>query len=329
MRTSAGRKSKSRAAGRVLICLAASVSLGACATMRGAPRNALEDPQTTLTVKQGGVEKKLFKREEIIQHYIVHETDKKAFRNRVIDHYMGEIDRNYEFYSQRLFNEGIQAALGFDTAIIGLSSTAALFENAANDLATVISAFAGTQGAINKNLYFERTLPALIATMDASRATVEAELVTRKDASDEDYSLEAAIRDLRRYQQAGTLMRAVTKVTERASDEKAVAEEDARVAYEKQLGFTCTPDDAVLANTPAVIVYWQDLQDKLGSADANVQAGAERDLRYLNAALGLPVQGSLDEVIETQSAYFSEKVCTQQQYDALRDTLRSQYKVKL
>lgn len=329
MGTGQGRRSKFRVSGRALIGVAALVSLSACATMRGAPRNALEDPESTLTVKQEGVEKKLFKREEIIQHYIVHETNKKAFRNRVIDHYMGEIDRNYEFYSQRLFNEGIQAALGFDTAIIGLSSTAALFENAANDLATVISAFAGTQGAINKNLYFERTLPALIATMDASRATVEADLVKRKDASDEEYSLEAAIRDLRRYQQAGTLMRAVTKVTERASDEKALAEEDARVAYEKQLGFTCTPDDAVLANRPAVITYWQDLQDKLGSVDATIQAGAERDLRYLSAALGLSVQGSLDEVIEAQSVFFSEKVCTQQQYDSLRDSLRSVYKVKL
>lgn len=224
---------------RALVMLGAMAALGGCATMRGAPANVLDEPDTGLQVsEQAGA---LKTREQIISYYVGIGSDdrRQEFRNRVIDHYMGEMDREYEKYSQRLFNEGLQTALGFDAAIIGLASTSALFEEAADDLATAISAFAGVKSSIDKNLYFDRTLPALIATMDAQRTVVETEIVGRKGQSTTEYSIEAAIRDLRRYQQAGTLMRAVTGVTENANEEKRLAERERL----KALPFGCAASD--------------------------------------------------------------------------------------
>lgn len=221
----------------VLVVALGAVGLSGCTTMRGAPANVLDMPESSLIITGG----KVATREEVITHYVRQNNDgKQEFRNRVIDHYMGLVDRQYEKYSSRLFSEGIELALGFDAAIIGLSSTAALFEEAADDLATVIAGFAGIQASINKNLYFDRTLPALIATMDAERASVETELLRQKGLSAADYTIEAAIRDLRRYQQAGTLMRAITNVTEKASEEKEIAERNAKSA--RLAIFGCSPD---------------------------------------------------------------------------------------
>ncbi|MGB5484312.1 hypothetical protein [Parasphingorhabdus sp.] len=221
----------------VLVVALGAIGLSGCTTMRGAPENVLDMPESSLIVSGS----KVATREEVIAHYVRQDVvGKQEFRNRVIDHYMGLIDKQYDKYSSRLFSEGIELALGFDAAIIGLSSTAALFEEVADDLATVIAGFAGIQSSINKNLYFDRTLPALIVTMDAERANVETELLRQKGSPVTEYTIEAAIRDLRRYQQAGTLMRAITNVTETASEEKAIAERNAKLA--RLAVFGCTPD---------------------------------------------------------------------------------------
>lgn len=317
------------------------LALGGCTTMRGAPPNVLDEPGSGLRVKaaetlvtrvtdrsldrtgnpinerttetEQRVEsfRELTTRQEILNYSVEQVTaeDQRGFRNRVIDHYMGEIDRHYERYSQKLFNEGIQTALGFDTAIIGLSSTAALFEDAANDLATVISAFAGTQAAINKNLFFERTLPALIVTMDAERTKVETEIIQRKTLPMADYTLEAAIRDLRRYQQAGTLMRSVTKVTETAS----ISRDDAERAYEAALGYSCDVDgEAVINQTDKIGSYLLPL-----SRSATGNPTAELKLRAVATVVGVDPQGTIGAVAGRIRDALDQGYCSEAEVVAL------------
>jgi hypothetical protein len=214
-------------------------SLPACTTMQAGPVNVLEEPDTGLIVAG---QRSLTTREAIIQYYVNLPSDaaRAEFRNRVADHYMGLIDRNYEFYSRQLFSEGIQAGLAFDTGIIGLSALGGLFEESAKDINTLISAAAGIHASIDKNLYFDRTLPALISTMDAERTKIETEIIARKNQSASDYTIEAAIRDVRRYQEAGTLMRAVTQVTETAGTELKKAE----ATRLQVVQYKCEPDTA-------------------------------------------------------------------------------------
>lgn len=250
------------------------VGLSGCTTMRGAPVNVLDESNTALLAAPG---KSLTTREEIISHYvgIDNEDRKREFRNRVVDHYLGQIDKQYEKYSTRLFSEGIELALGFDAAIIGLASTASLFEEVADDLATVISGFAGLQSAINKNLYFDRTLPALIVTMDAQRTKTETEILSRKNDKVADYSIEAAIRDLRRYQHAGTLMRAITKVTETASAENRLAERD-RIGV---LPIGCAPSEELIDAVAPIGAYYQDQREVLIDPQKSAQ---QKDLAWRN-----------------------------------------------
>lgn len=249
-------------------------------------RGNATDEQITERIEKIEAFRTLTTRQEILDYYNTQVTtgDRREFRNRVIDHYMGEIDRHYEHYSQRLFSEGIELALGFDAAIIGLSSAAALFEDSADDLATVIAGFAGLQSSIDKNLYFDRTLPALIVTMDAQRTKVETEILQRKAMDVADYSLEAAIRDVRRYQQAGTLMRAVNQVTETAGANK----DEADRAYEAQLGYSCNVDDEkVIDQTDKIGRYILPLRN------SPLNPTADLKLRAVATVLGVDPQGSI------------------------------------
>ena len=335
-----------------VLLIAAATTVSGCVTMRGAPPNALEEKGTALLVKvddrlttrtiervldesgntisedtteQEVVQQgygSLVTRQEIIAYSLTLPAGQKAgFRNRVIDHYMGEMDRHYEKYSQRLFGEGVELALGFDAAIIGLSSTAALFESSANDLATVISGFAGLQAAINKNLYFDRTLPALIVTMDAERTRVETEIIQRKGLPMDQYSLEAAIRDLRRYQQAGTLMRAVNKVTETASINK----EEAERAYEAELGYSCNVDDeAVIDQTQKIGSYLLPL-----ARNAAGNATAELKLRAVATVLKVDPQGSVSAVAGRIRDALDQGYCTENEVVGLIAQIEAVTKDKL
>lgn len=318
--------------------------------MRGGPENVLDESETSLrvgteekeitrttiqvvTIDQNGDTtidsqpqpdivtqvqrvRSLTTRAEIIDHYVSQTTDEKkaAFRNRVIDHYLGEMDRHYDRFSKRLFTDGIQFALGFDTAIIGLSSAAALFESSADDLATVIAGFAGTQAAINKNLFFDRTVPALVVTMDAQRQKVETEILTNKALGVDRYSLEAAIRDLRRYQEAGTLLRAVTKVTETASNSKEQAERE----YEEKLGVACAPNEELSEDD--LIAISDVVFDNYNAAVAgDSQAGIR--LRAIALAFGVNNQDNIDDVFLRITDAYSSKYCTVEEVGQLKAKL--------
>lgn len=261
------------------------VGLSGCTTMRGAPVNVLEESDAALLVAPG---KSLVTREQIITHYvgIDNEDRQREFRNRVTDHYLGQIDKQYETYSTRLFSEGIELALGFDAAIIGLSSTAALFENVASDIATVISGFAGLRSAINENLYFDRTLPALIATMDTQRIEIETEIIAKKQQSVADYTIEAAIRDLRRYQHAGTLMRAITRVTETASQQLSTAEADRLNIVEYQ----CEPNATLRPRLISLqMLIGPVVQAASSGGNAAEQRAGREGLAKLAKPFGVPV----------------------------------------
>lgn len=264
----------------VLTVALGAIGLSGCTTMRGAPANVLDESNAAFLAAPG---KSLTTREEIITYYvgIDNEDRKREFRNRVVDHYMGQIDKQYEKYSTRLFSEGIELALGFDAAIIGLASTASLFEEVADDLATVISGFAGIKSAIDKNLYFDRTLPALIVTMDAGRTRVETEIIAKKQQSVADYTIESAIRDLRRYQHVGTLMRAVTRVTETASQELAAAETDRMNIVE----YKCEPNAAL---RPKLISIQTLIGQTVTAAESGSTASEQRAGREGLAKLAKP-----------------------------------------
>jgi hypothetical protein len=82
----------------------------------------------------------------------------------------------------------------------------------------------GAKTAISADLFYQRTLPALIAQMDANRASVKAVLLTGLAKSDAQYPLPRALVDLQQLSDAGSMIGAVGSITESAAIQKEAAE---------------------------------------------------------------------------------------------------------
>lgn len=327
MKKSTGAKRIARL-GKALTILSA-VLLGGCASLRGSTESVMGSTYDGL--KKGNYSTY----EKIIDGYEDAGAGKKEYRNRVLALYMDAIDESYDRYSKQLFSEGIQSGLAFDTGILSMSAMAALFKNSADEMATLISTASGVHAAIDKNLYFERTLPALIATMDASRIKVSSEIAAKMALPADAYPIEGAMRDLRRYQEAGTIFRAVTSITGTASEKKSEAEEQAKAL---QVAFGCEPTDALRAAARPIqftnLTNQQILEDP-DSTEAE-KSKAARSISAMAAIMNVELNQKIDpalEPVEMGDAIAdaldnpTEKFCNSTDVERLRSKL-SAYLIK-
>lgn len=287
-------------------------ALAGCSTMRGGQESVL-----TTSIDQ--VKKDDYTRDEIISAY-ESATDKRAYRAKIAGLFMDAIDETYEEYTKNIFNEGLQVGLGFEGAIIGLSAAGALFEDAADDLATVIAGFAGTRATIDKNLYFDRTLPALIATMDARRAKVESAIITGLTKTPEEYPIQALFRDLRRYNNAGSLYRAVTEVTSEAAEEKALAEAEVSA----KLAYGCDASEDLIRAVDPIARFVLTQRQILTSAVPTVAEKQEADRKLRIVALAIDVDPTLGPPLDLATAIsrsLNQKYCSVDQVSAARSKL--------
>jgi hypothetical protein len=107
--------------------------------------------------------------------------------------------------------------------LAGLTSTV----GSAGTKAALGAASAGVLGAnsaINKDLYYQKTIPALIAQMEANRAKRKLTIIQGLGLPDSKYSLAAALSDLDDYRDAGSIPDAISSITQSASDAKQVAD---------------------------------------------------------------------------------------------------------
>lgn len=147
------------------------------------------------------------------------------WRNTVVGAQLDAADQNYAAYASALRSERSRLALGSDLVVVGLSEGASLAKKAtANALAAASAGIVGANAAINKDAYYNATVEALISQMDAERATVRAQINKAMANSETAYPLANALGDVRRYEAAGTMDRAITKMNAAASAAKTIAE---------------------------------------------------------------------------------------------------------
>ena len=109
---------------------------------------------------------------------------------------------------------------------INLSSAATSAIHAKTNLALVAAGVTGGKVTIDKHFYFDKTIPALVSTMNAQRKLVLAEILKGRSQSVSEYPLTRALDDLSSYEQAGTLIGAISilqgdaSVKEKAADQK-------------------------------------------------------------------------------------------------------------
>ena len=264
------------------------VILGGCATFQGAPagmpdsRNAISqlDPYYAETLKE----------------YYESGGDQVQVRNRFIETRMAVVDAQYAAFKEALYREGVSTNFLVDTAVLGLNLAGTLTPAASTKgiLAAVSGGLIGTRAAAEKNLYFEKTMPALLSQMEALRKTVRLEILKRMQLKAASYPLSQAEYDLQQYYAAGTIPGAIVGITlvaveaERAATE-ALAEEirerlvrdgfyvgQAAQDDERKIldGFIRQPDGSLNRKNVAMVQAW--MKDNNVSASIFVFVDDER-----------------------------------------------------
>ncbi|MBO9575642.1 MAG: hypothetical protein J7494_07900 [Sphingobium sp.] len=205
---------------RWLALVVISVMLGGCASIR-ASQKPVKVADIAATVCPSPTELEEFKR--------LSGGAAGKYRDDVIAKCLGAMDARYLEFKEDIRQEATNINLVGDTLAFGLTSGAAVVKgNVSKYLAAGGAFVAGTHSIINRDIFYQQTLPALISAMDARRDTVRAKL-TRAQKDDPDakgFKLADARASLNDYQMAGDLYAAISDITAEASKVAAEARKD-------------------------------------------------------------------------------------------------------
>ncbi|HWS62668.1 MAG TPA: hypothetical protein VN325_07925 [Steroidobacteraceae bacterium] len=190
--------------------------LGGCAEISGYPA----DPENSGTVMRS--------LEQYLDPAIDAEYNKasgdarKAKRDLIVLSRMRAFNIQFDKYEKNLWGDGNSVTLGGDLTALALTGLATTAAAAASKTAFSAAATGviGANAAINKDLYYQRTLPALIAQMEAERSKVQRAILVNLQKPDSDYPLAAAEIDLDALKKAGSMPSAIANVTQAASADK-------------------------------------------------------------------------------------------------------------
>jgi hypothetical protein len=218
--------SKGRGPFRAAAAALAALSLAGCASIRGTQEPVTKaDLQSTLCPTAA----------EVDQFDGLAGVARRNFRDKVVLSCVKAIDRRYADFRADLQREQVGTSLVTGIASQSLSTAAALGTGgAAKTLAGVSSLITGVGASINKDVFYQQTLPAIEASMDARRTKILTSIINAENADPEAqrYTLERAGFDLSEYAAAGDLYAAIGELTKTAT--AAAASANASLAQAKQ-----------------------------------------------------------------------------------------------
>ena len=166
--------------------------------------------------------------ENVLEEFdkLVGQKEKREYRNKVVHGRLLALDLQFSLFKKAIYKQGVSSNLSLDILGVAVGAAGAVVTGA--DASRILSALSGgisgTGTAINKNLYYERTLPALIALMEANREKIRAQILEGLNHSVVAYPLGFALADLEQYFQAGSIPGAVAAVTAVAGETKSKSE---------------------------------------------------------------------------------------------------------
>ncbi len=215
-----------------LACLTASLIAG-CSSMSGYPERT-DEVDARLTSLQS---RYFLPGKDVMAEYQgkPDDSERRAYRNDVVYARMMAIDLQFTVFKEAIYNEGITSNLTFEIAgvVTGAAGAVVTGATASRILSALSGGIAGSQTAINKNLYYERTMPALLALMDAERKKIQATIKESLQQDIDVYPLGQALVDLEDYFQAGSIPGAVAEVTQTAGEKSQEAEQALTTLREK------------------------------------------------------------------------------------------------
>jgi hypothetical protein len=214
------------------------------------------------------------------------EVTRRVYRNRVIMINMAAIDARYFEFRTNLAREIKGSNFGLDTAFLALTGVAALSgKSTANILSASAAGLTGTKSALSKDVYLERTLPAILTSMETARLKVRTDIVQKmKNASTAEYGVEEAFLDLSNYQMMSSIDSAVEQLKSDATQQRVEQERKYNVVFEacdatEAVGLAWAQIGAALnsVSDPAKLKALSSFTGAAPSDDVNIQREAIRD----------------------------------------------------
>jgi hypothetical protein len=196
------------------------LTLTSCAAVRQFPDDPGANSDATSSYQQ------YFNAEWITKYEATPSTQRQYLRDTIVINRMLAYDVSYQTFKTQLLTEGNSINTIGDLIVLALSGLGATTGTAATKaaLAAASAGIVGAKTAISADLFYQRTLPALIAQMDASRATAKAAILNGLSRPDSDYPLVRAFVDLQQLSDAGSMIGAVGTITGDAAAKKNAAE---------------------------------------------------------------------------------------------------------
>lgn len=162
-----------------------------------------------------------------------------TLRNKFIEVRAGLIDRQYAAFKSSLYAQRVGSAVGVDMAVLGMNIIGVLTpgESAKTAANALSGGFIGAKSSIDKNVYFDRTLPAMLSQMESQRNEIRFRMLSGMAEPVLRYPLMQAAADLEAYYSAGTLGGAVSTMTQQAAtaEVKSVAALASRLPTETEV----------------------------------------------------------------------------------------------
>ena len=154
--------------------------------------------------------------------------DKRTFRDEVVNARLRAIDLYFGIFQQEVSKEKIGTEVATDWAVIALSGGGAVLPSAGTKtvLAAISGGLTGAKGSIYKNIFYDKTLTAMLSKMESLRKVELVKIRTGLQMDVTRYPLTQALIDLEDYYKAGTLPGAIMGVTAEAGEKHSSAEQD-------------------------------------------------------------------------------------------------------
>lgn len=201
-------------------------ALAACDSFRGG-QQPIDPPATTVAAAT------YYAPERAISAFYAASPDAREgmtpeqYRDKVVRLRLLAIDSRYKTFVEELHGAKAGIGLGADiaTLVIGGVGTFVAGETTKSVLSAATAVIAGTRVSVDKNLFYDQTLPAIVSQMDAERA--KQRLVIEKGMAQPaaTYSLANALSDLSDYERLGSIDVAIKKLTGSATDQAKAAED--------------------------------------------------------------------------------------------------------
>src|SRR5262245_54135306 len=206
-----------------LPCFIIVLLLSGCASFKAYP-----DRTVDLTAELQGIDK--YVKPEIINEYagLDNKEKKKNLRDEIVNARVYAIDLYFGKFQQDLFREGVGAGIATDWITLALAGAGAVTGSAETKaaLAAAAAGIIGAKAAFDKNVFFDKTMPALLAQMVALRKTVLVRIQAGLSQGIDRYPLTQALIDLEDYYNAGTIPGALTGIVEGAGATAKQADEE-------------------------------------------------------------------------------------------------------